>query len=179
MMERFRPSFRAGTVIPHRRAYRALKRVGHERLPSWRSVRRVIPFLLVSLFLTSCSSLAQARTFTELAADAAAVSVPTGVTFVRQVQSTQDGPGFTTTTFREVDRQFVSARSCQSLERSWAAVLRRAHRTFRYDNVPHKFGAIGSLGIVITDRPENLGVTIGTDNGECNKPFIYAFDNPH
>ena len=138
----------------------------------------MIPFLLVSLFLTSCSSLAQARTFTELAADAAAVPVPTGVTFVRQVQSTQDGPGFTTTTFREVDRQFVSTRSCQSLERSWAAVLRKAHRRFRYDNVPHEFDAIGSLGIVITDRAENLGITIGTDNGDCNKPFIFAFNNP-
>ena len=179
MTEGFRPSVRAATIIPHRRTYLALKRVGHESLLSWRTVRRVAPSLLVSLFLASCSSLAQARTFTELAADAAAVPVPTGVTFVRQVQSTQDGPGFTTTTFREVDRQFVSTRSCQSLERSWAAVLRRAHRTFHYDNVPHKFGAIGSLGIVITDRPENLGVTIGTDNGECSRPFIYAFSNPH
>ena len=50
---------------------------------------------------------------------------------------------------------------------------------FRIDNVPHKFGTIGSLGIVITDRPENLGVTIGTDDGTCGKPFVYSFDNSH
>jgi len=44
------------------------------------------------------------------------------------------------------------------------------------DNVPHKFGAIGSLGIVITDRPEKLGVTIGTDNGDCARPLVYSFN---
>ena len=150
---------------------------GHVGDAFTRTVQRIIPLLITGLLLTSCSIFGQARTFSELAADAAAVPVPAGVTFVRQVQSTQHGSGFTTATFEEVARQFVTTQSCQNLERSWAAVLRRAYRNFRYDNVPHKFGAFGSLGIVITDRPENLGITIGTDNGDCSKPFIYAFNN--
>ena len=129
--------------------------------------------------MAGCSLFAQSRTFAELAADASAVPVPTGVTFVREDRSVEDGPGFTTATFKEVSRQYVSEMSCQVLERTWSDLLRRAHRGFRIDNVPHKFGAIGSLGIVITDRPENLGITIGTDNGDCGKPFVYSFNNSH
>lgn len=167
------------TVTPHRRTCFVRRNTGHVNRALARTLWRIIRLLLSGLVLTSCSSFGQARTFPQLAADASAVPVPKGVTFVREVQSTQHGPGFTTATFEEVDRQLVDAFSCQSLERSWAAVLRRAHRKFRYDNVPHKFGAIGSLGIVITDRPENLGITIGTDSGICSKPLIYAFNNPH
>ncbi len=178
-MKVLRSSSRAATIPPHRRPYLALKSVGHESLASWQTVRRVIPMLLMGFVIAGCSSVSHPRTFTELAADAAALPVPTGVMFVRQVQSTQHGPGFTTTTFEEVVRQFASSQSCQSLERSWVAVLRQAHRKLRYDNVPHMFGATGSLGIVLIDRPETLGVTFGTDNGDCNRPFIYAFNSPH
>lgn len=134
---------------------------------------------LVLPVLVSCSIVTQTRTFAELAADASAVPVPTGVTFVREVRSVEDGPGFTTASYKEVSRNYVSGLSCQILERTWANVLRRTHREFRVDNVPHKFGAIGSLGIVITDRPENLGITLGTDNGACGQPFVYSFNNPH
>ncbi len=144
-----------------------------------RALKGIVPLLVGSLALTTCGIYSQTRTLHELTADVSAVPVPTGVTFVREVKSMQQGPGFSTTTFGEVVRQFVDTRSCQSLERSWAVVLRRADRKFRYNNVPHTFGAIGSLGIVITDRPENLGITIGTDSGACNKPFVYSFNNPH
>jgi len=129
--------------------------------------------------MAGCSLFAQSRTFAELAADASAVPVPMGVTFVREGRSVEDGPGFTTATYKEVSRQYVSEMSCQVLEHTWSVVLRRAHREFRIDNVPHKFGSIGSLGIAITDRPENLGITIGTDNGACGKPFVYSFNSPH
>ncbi len=104
--------------------------------------------------------------------------MPTGVTYVRDVRSVEDGPGFTTARYKEVTRQNVSELSCQVLEHAWSVVLGRAHRQFRIDNVPHKFGPIGSLGIVITDRPEHLGITIGTDDGACAKPFVYSFNNP-
>ena len=50
--------------------------------------------------------------------------------------------------------------SCKVLEHTWSLYYDEHHREFRIDNVPHKFGATGSLGIVITDRPENLGITI-------------------
>ncbi len=146
-----------------------------------RRLQKIVLLLVCGLALTvvaSCGIFAQSRTFAELSADASAVPVPKGVTFERQVRSVEDGPGFTTSTFKEVSRQYVSELSCQVVERTWTAVLRRAHREFRIDNVPHKFGAIGSLGIVIADKPENLGVTIGTDDGDCARPFVYAFNNP-
>src|ERR1700688_2212821 len=128
-----------------------------------RTTRKIVPMLLFGLVPTAmagCSLFAQSRTFAELAADASAVPVPMGVTFIREGRSVEDGPGFTTATYKEVSRQYASEISCQVLEHTWSVVLRRAHREFRIDNVPHKFGPIGSLGIVITDRPENLGITI-------------------
>lgn len=147
-----------------------------------RTTRKIVPMLLcgfVPTAMAGCSLFAQSRTFAELAADAAAVPVPMGVTFVREGRSVEDGPGFTTATYKEVSRQYVSEMSCQVLEHTWSVVLRRAHREFRIDNVPHKFGSIGSLGIVITDRPEDLGIAIGTDHGACGKPFVYSFNSPH
>jgi hypothetical protein len=146
-----------------------------------RAIRKVVPILLCGLVPTAiagCSLSAQSRTFAELAVDASAVPVPTGVTFIREGRSVEDGPGFTTARYKEVSRRYVSEMSCQALEHTWSVVLRRAHRDFRIDNVPHKFGSIGSLGIVITDRPENLGITIGTDDGACGKPFVYSFNSP-
>jgi hypothetical protein len=146
-----------------------------------RTIRKFAPILLCGFIATAmagCSLFAQSRTFAELAADASAVPVPTGVTYVREVRSVEDGPGFTTARYKEVSRQYVSETSCQALEHAWSVVLGRAHRQFRVDNVPHKFGSIGSLGIVITDRPENLGITIGADDGACGKPFVYSFNNP-
>jgi hypothetical protein len=133
---------------------------------------------LAAIALAGCSVLAQSRTYDELAADASAVPVPIGVTLVRESRSVEDGPGFTTATYKEVTRQYVSEMSCQILEQNWSDLLRRAHRQYRIDNVPHKFGSIGSLGIVITDRPENLGITLGADDGACRKPFVYSFDSP-
>lgn len=147
-----------------------------------RTTLKIVPILLCGLVPTviaGCSLFAQARTFAELGADAAAVPVPMGVKYVSEVRSVEDGPGFTTATYNEVSRQYASETSCQALEHAWSVVLRRAHREFRIDNVPHKFGPIGSLGIVITDRPENLGITLGTDDGACGKPFVYSFDNLH
>lgn len=146
-----------------------------------RTIRLVVLMLLCGLgptAMASCSLFAQSRTFAQLAADASAVPVPMGVTFVREDRSVEDGPGFTTATNKEVSRQYRSETPCHVLENRWSVVLRRAHRDFRVDNVPHKFGPIGSLGIVITDRPENLGITIGTDDGSCGKPFVYSFNSP-
>lgn len=140
---------------------------------------KIVPVLVVGLglvVLSGCGS--GARTFSQLAADASAVPLPGSVTFVHHQQSVEDGPGFTTSTFREVADQYKSSVPCAALESSWADALRRAHRQFKIDNVPHKFGAIGSLGIDITDRPENLGITIGTDDGACATPFVYSFNNP-
>ena len=63
----------------------------------------------------SCSRFTQSRTFAELAADASAVPVPTGVAFVRESRSVEDGPGFTTATYKEVSRLYVSEMSCQEI----------------------------------------------------------------
>jgi len=119
------------------------------------------------------------ESFAQLRADAEAVPVPPGVTFISEGQSVEDGSGFTTTKYEEVVRRYASPLACDELERTWGDTLRAAHRRFRIANYPHSFGAIGSLGIVITDRPQNLGITIGTDDGHCGTPFVYSFNQPH
>ena len=105
--------------------------------------------------------------------------MPPGVTFVRESQAINDGPGFTTTKSEEVARQYASTLGCAELERAWGNALSGAHRHFRIANYPHSFGATGSLGIIITDRPQVLGITIGTDDGHCEAPFVYSFNQPH
>jgi hypothetical protein len=106
--------------------------------------------------------------------------VPTaGVTFVGKDRTVEDRPGFTTAKYNVVDRSYNSSLSRQALERSWADALRRAHREFRIYHYRHKYGAIGSLEIHITDTPDNLGIDIGTDNGACSNPFLLASDSPH
>jgi hypothetical protein len=102
-----------------------------------------------------------------------------GVAFVGEDRSVEDGPGFTSAKYNVVSRHYRSSLSCQALERSWADLLRRDHREFRIYHYPHKFGAIGSLEIQITDTPDNLGLFIGFDSGECNGPLLSASDSPH
>ena len=132
---------------------------------------------LLLLSLTGCGH--SYRSFAALASDAADVPVPAGVAFVSAEQHTNDGPGFTTTKSEEATRQFRTALPCADLERAWASALRAEHRRFAFDDHPHAFGSIGSLGIRITDRPEFLGVTLGTDDGHCTRPFVYAFNANH
>lgn len=80
--------------------------------------------------------------------------------------------------FEQVSREYRSTISCDSLELAWAQALRDAHRPFVIANSPHSFGASGSLEIRITDQSHALGVTIGTDDGHCEIPFVYSFNRP-
>jgi hypothetical protein len=66
-------------------------------------VVHALPCALIIILSAGCAS---PRSFAELAADAEAVPVPAGVTFVRQSQSVNNGPGFTTAKFEEVSRQY-------------------------------------------------------------------------
>jgi hypothetical protein len=125
---------------------------------------------LAAILVAACNS---TRTFAQLVADASAVPVPPGVTFVRQQQSLNDGPGFTTSKFEEVTREYSCNVPCESLKQSWADVLRVAKR-------PFQISSIGSLEIItITDRPEHLGITIGDGPNHCRSPFVWAFNSPH
>ena len=119
------------------------------------------------------------RTPAQLLTDARALPVPPRLAFERETSVTNDAGGFSTKHFQEVERTYSSSVSCEALGRSWEQVLRRAGRHFRRDDHPHSFGAIGSLGISVTDRPEHLGITLGTDDGRCAAPFIYALNDPH
>jgi hypothetical protein len=52
------------------------------------------------------------------------------------------------------------------------------------DREPALYVGEGQVEIVITDRPENLGITLGliTNKGayiECGGPFIWAFNHLH
>jgi hypothetical protein len=136
----------------------------------------VVAVLAVAVTVTSCNS---SRSFGELAKDAEAVPVPAGVQFVREQRSVEDGPGFTTSKSEQVTREFSTNDPCGSLESSWMKALAAEHRRFHLDNHPHRFGALGSLGIAVQDRSEVLGITLGTDNGSCPHPFVYAFNQPH
>jgi hypothetical protein len=148
---------------------------GPTRKPSGRAAALTAVALAVAL----CSGCGSGRTFAQLGTDAARVPVPADVTFVRQSQSVNDGPGFTTAKSEQVTRQYRTDLSCELLERRWADVLRAAGRKYRVANYPHSYGTSGSLGIMLTDRPEVLGVTVGTDDGHCAQPFVYAFNRPH
>lgn len=124
------------------------------------------------------------RSFAQLSADAAEVPVPAGVTLVHQASSTNDGPGFSTTHSEEVTRTFANAMACTELQARWVDALRRAHRTFTVTPEPHLFGSSGQAEIVISDRPENLGVTLGGIDSDgtytrCTSPFVWSFNSPH
>jgi hypothetical protein len=118
-------------------------------------------------------------TFATLRADAEAVPVPSGVSFVRDAQSIEHGPGFATGKFEQVVRQFATSLSCDSLEDRWVHALEAAHRRFQLADYPHSYGAHGSLGIRITGQTHALGITLGSDDGHCEKPFVYSFNAPH
>jgi hypothetical protein len=122
------------------------------------------------------------RSFRQLHSDAAAVPVPRAVTFVKETQTVEDGPGFTSAKFEQVSRVYRNPLPCSGLVRAWSTALRQAGRKFRRWDYPHMFGAAGLFGITILDRPEHLGITIGNDYlgaNQCPRPFIYAFNQPH
>lgn len=115
------------------------------------------------------------RTFGQLSADAAAVPVPDAVQFVTERQTMEDGPGFTTSKFEEVTREFQASLSCAALETAWRASLAGSHRGFR---VLRGTANGGMLQIELTDRPEHLGITLGRSD-VCGTPFIWAYNDPH
>ncbi len=122
--------------------------------------------------------------FTQLSYDARHVPVPQGITFVKEVRSTEDGPGFTTTHSEQVTRTFHNPLPCTTLQDEWVTTLRRAGRSFTLDLEPRLFGANGLSRITINDRPEHLGITIGAITNEgsfisCDAPFIWSFNSPH
>ncbi len=116
--------------------------------------------------------------FTQLASDASAVPVPPGVNLVREDRTVQQSEDFFSSSYDEVDRDYTTSLSCSELQDRWIRVLRRANRQFRLNNWPHLWVSSGSLGIIITDRGINLGITLGDTYGtesECKSPFLYAF----
>jgi hypothetical protein len=122
--------------------------------------------------------------FDELARDASSVPVPAGLQFLSEQRSTNDGPGFSTLKFEEVTRTYRNSLPCGALEQLWLSQLAAAHRTARIDREPTLFVGSGQVGIVITDRSENLGITLGsiTNKGayiECGGPWIWAFNHLH
>ena len=122
--------------------------------------------------------------FDELAADASSVPVPANLQFLSEQRSTNNGPGFSTLKFEEVTRTYRNSLPCGELEQRWLSQLAAAHRTVRIDREPTLYVAEGQVEIVITDRSENLGITLGsiTNKGayiECGGPWIWAFNHLH
>ena len=122
--------------------------------------------------------------FDELARDASSVPVPGGLQFLSEDRSTNDGPGFTQQKFEEVTRTYRNSLLCGALEQRWLSQLAAARRTIRIDREPALYVGRGRVEIVITDRRENLGITLGsiTNHGEyieCGGPFIWAFNHVH
>ena len=113
--------------------------------------------------------------FPRLAADAATVPVPAGVTFVGERRFISDGPGFTTSKSEQVTRTFTASVPCQQLLAEWTAVL-DAQR-IRY--TVHQYPQPPGIEIVIRDgNPEFLGVTLGL-SGRCGAPFVWSFNRLH
>jgi hypothetical protein len=132
--------------------------------------------LLAASSLAACTN---SRSFAQLEADADAIPVPRGVTFVSESRGVRDGQLFSGKKYEEVIRHYASSLACEELQRSRADTLRAAGRRSTITNYPHFYGAVGSLGITITDRPPNLVVTIGTDNGGCSKPYVWSSNPQH
>jgi len=131
--------------------------------------------------IASCSP---PLSFTQLAYDARHVPVPEGLRFVKEVRSTEDGPGFTTTHSEQVTRTFDNSLPCPTLQEEWVNALRRAGRSFTLDLEPRLGGASGLSMITVNDRPEHLGITLGSiaNDGSyisCATPFIWSFNAPH
>ena len=122
--------------------------------------------------------------FDEIARDASSVPVPAGLQFLSEQRSTNNGPGFSHQKSEEVTRTYRNSLPCGVLEQRWLSQLAAARRTIRIDREPALYVGEGQVEIVITDRPENLGITLGliTNKGayiECGGPFIWAFNHLH
>jgi hypothetical protein len=135
----------------------------------------------VAVLAAGCSS---ALSSNQLAHDAQQVPVPQGLSLSKVTRSTEDGPGFTSSTFEEVARSYVNDLPCDELQAQWLMALRAAHRSFRLDAEPHLYASTGQVEIIVTDRPEHLGITIGDISGSgsylsCSSPFIWSFNDPH
>lgn len=103
---------------------------------------------------------------------------------MRQASSTNDGPGFSTSHSEEVTRTFANGLPCTELQALWVDALRQAHRSFTVTPEPHLFGTSGQAEIVISDRPENLGITLGYIDSDgtytqCTSPFVWSFNSLH
>ena len=79
------------------------------------SAQNFVPKIAALLFLVLLGACGSVPSFSQLAADAAAVPVPTGVTFVNQTSITNDGPGLTSTKSEEVNRVFQTSIPRQKL----------------------------------------------------------------
>ena len=124
------------------------------------------------------------RSFAQLAYDARHVPVPRGITLKNVDEVINDGPGFTNTHFQEVSRSYSNSLPCGTLQRRWIDALRKAKRSFHLLPEPRLYVASGQMEIVITDRPEYLGITLGSLSNQgnytrCNSPFIWSFNSPH
>ena len=127
---------------------------------------------------------ARPLSFDELARDASSVPVPAGLQFLSEQRSTNNGPGFSHEKFEEVTRTYRNTLPCDALEERWLSQLAAAGRRIRVDRESKLYVGEGQVEIVITDRPENLGITLGsiTNKGayiECGGPFIWAFNHLH
>lgn len=110
--------------------------------------------------------------------------MPRGLSLAKVTRSTEDGPGFTSSTFEEVTRGYVNSMPCEELQAEWLQALRDAHRSFRLDAEPHLYVSTGQVEIIINDRSEHLGITLGDISGSgsylsCSSPTIWSFNDPH
>jgi hypothetical protein len=135
----------------------------------------------VAVLGTGCAS---SLSFEQLADNAQQVPVPQGLSPAKVTRSTNDGPGFFSSTYKEVTRTYVNSLPCAELQAQWLKVLGDAHRSFRLNPEPRLYVGSGQVEIVINDRHEHLGITIGdiTNSGSylsCSSPFIWSFNDSH
>ena len=141
----------------------------------------LLPFAAAVLLVIPLSACSSPLSFTQLSQQAHGVPVPSGIMYVREQRSVEHGPGFTSSTFDEVTLTYSNTLPCLTLQQRWLDALRKAGRSFRLVLEPHLFGTSGQAEIDVTDRPGNLGVTLGsiTNDGTyigCKAPFIWSFN---
>jgi hypothetical protein len=153
--------------------------IGRAAAPAGRAALLAGCAVGVAVLATGCSS---SLSFKQLADNAQQVPVPQGLSPAKVTMSTNDGPGFLTSTYKEVTRTYANSRPCAELQAEWLKALGDAHRSFRLHPEPHLYVSIGQVEIIINDRHEHLGITIGDITGSgsylsCSAPFIWSFND--
>jgi hypothetical protein len=134
--------------------------------------------VVVIAAMTGCVAGTGQPTFHDLRVLVKSVPVPPRLRPGPIKQSTEDGPGFTTSKFREVSRGYRTSLTCRELEAEWTVTLRKAR--VPYSIVRHTRADFGYPQEILTlpASRAHLAITLGDGASHCSTPSIEAYTDP-